>query len=216
MQVVPNQLVELHLDTGDGRQVFRTRVEDAYDDIVLVGAPLQQGHVVPIRVGTQLQIEFILKGQIQEGRFGNTAIVEKRVRTQVPLLQLRLLGDWEKKQKRDFVRVPVHIDAVVVPKQEDGSELPAQTALILNLSGGGFLLRSAHPFQLEDEVRVSFRVGDEQIVAAAHVARMVLTETGQDYGFAFLDIPEKMRKVIIQFVFKRQIELAALAREDIT
>lgn len=216
MQVLPNQLVELYLDGPAGPQVYRTRVKDAYDDIVIVGAPLEHGAVVPIRIGTELRIEFKLKGPSQEGRFSNWAVVEKRFRTSVPLLQLRLRGEWEKTQERMFVRVPVHIDAVIVPLTETSEELPAQPALILNLSGGGYLLRSAHPFELDDEMRISFRVGSEQIVARAYVARVVPTETGQDYGCAFLDISERMRKTVIRFVFRRQIELAEIAREDLT
>ena len=216
MQVVPNQLVELHVDSPAGMRIYRTRVEDAYDDLVIVGAPLEKVAGVPIRLGTELKIEFKLTGPDKEGRFSTTAIVEKRFRTSIPLLQLRLLGEWQKTQERMFVRVPVHLDAVVVPLQEGGEELPPQTALILNLSGGGFLLRSDHPFQIDDEVRISFRIGSEQTVSTAYVVRFVPGETGQDYGFAFLDIPEAMRKAIIQFVFKRQIELAELTREDLS
>lgn len=216
MRIVPNQLVELHLDSPGGPQVYRTRVEDAYDDLLVVGAPLEQGAIVPIRIGTELRIEIKLRGPGQEGRFSNQAIVEKRFRTTLPLLQLRLLGSWQKTQERMFVRVPVFIDAVVVPIQEGGEELPAQAGVILNLSGGGFLLRSSHPFQIDDELRISFRLGGEQLATRAFVVRMVPHDNGQDYGCSFLNIPERMRKTIIQFVFKRQIELADISGEDIT
>lgn len=215
MQVIPNQLVELHVETINGPQVFRTRVEDAHDDLVIVGAPLHRGSVVPIRVGTTAVIEFKLRGSVQEGRFRNTALVEKRFQANLPLLQLRLLGTWEKTQERMFVRVPVHLDALVIPKQDQDEEIPAAVSgVILNLSGGGFLLRTDHHFELDDEVNASFRLGTEQIVANAYVARIVPTEFGQDYGFAFFDIKEQLRQVIIQFVFKRQIELAEIAREE--
>lgn len=216
MQVVPNQLVELHLEGPGGPQVYRTRVEDVYDDIVVVGAPLEQGAVVPIRIGTELRIEFKLRGPGQEGRFSNRAIVEKRFRTTIPLLQMRLLGQWEKTQERMFVRVPVHLDAVVVPLTEGGEELPAEPGLIRNLSGGGFLLRSTRAFELDEEMRISFRVGTEQIRAKAYVARFVPTDEGHDFGCGFLEIAENMRKAVIRFVFRRQIELAEITREDIT
>ena len=94
--------------------------------------------------------------------------------------------------------------------------LPRQTALILNLSGGGFLVRSDHPCQIDDEVRISFRIGSKHIVSTVYLVRFVPGEMGQDYGFTFLDIPEAMRKAIIQFVFKRQIELAELTREALS
>ena len=38
MQVLPNQLVELHVETNSGLEIYRTRVEDAFDDLLIVGA----------------------------------------------------------------------------------------------------------------------------------------------------------------------------------
>ena len=212
MQVVPNQLVELHVDSPAGMRIYRTRVEDVYDDLVIMGAPLEKGAVIPIRVGNELKIEFKLTGPDKEGRFRTRNNVEKRFRTSSPLLELRLLGEWQKTQEGMFVRVPVHLDAVVVPLQDGDEELPSHTALILNLSGGGILLRSDHPFQIDDEVRISFRIGSEQIVSTGYVERFVPGETGQGYGFVFLDIPEAVRKAIIQFVYKRHIEDAEHTR----
>jgi len=55
MQVLPNQLVELHVETNSGLEIYRTRVEDAFDDLLIVGAPIKQGVLVPIRIGTRLQ-----------------------------------------------------------------------------------------------------------------------------------------------------------------
>ncbi|NMA61625.1 MAG: flagellar brake protein [Firmicutes bacterium] len=221
MQVSPNQLVELHLDSSGSPQMYKSRVEDVYDDLVVIAAPIHKGALVPIRVGTRLHIEFKISTTVLEGRFRNEAIVEKRFSTNnLPLLQLRLLGDWVKTQDRSFVRVPVFIDTVFVPILEEHEkseeELPAQTGVILNLSGGGFLLRTSYPLKLENQVKVSFYVEQKQIVAEAEVARLVPTEEGQDYGFRFLDLPEQVRSNIIRFVFKRQIELAEMTKEQRT
>lgn len=213
MQVVPNQLVELHLENSSGPQVFRTRVEDTYDNLLIVGAPLQQGHVVPIRVGSLLDVEFKRQDGLHEGRFSTQAIVEKRFTANIPLLQLRLLGTWEKTQERMFVRVPVHIDAIFVPLVDDEEEHP-ERGVMLNISGGGFLLRASRPFQLHDEVNISFRIGTEQISTQAYMARFVPNDEGHDFGFSFLDLPENVRKIIIQFVYRRQIELAEIARDN--
>ena len=84
MQLIPNQLVELHLDSPGGPQIYRTRVEDVYDDIVVMGAPLERGSVVPIRIGTEVTIQFKKEGIWSRGRFSNRAVVEKRFRTAVP------------------------------------------------------------------------------------------------------------------------------------
>lgn len=214
MQVMPNQLVELHLESAAGPQVYRTRVEDVYDDFLVVGAPMQRGQLVPIRVGTALRIEFKVQNALKEGRFRNQAILEKRFQTNIPLLQFRLLGTWEKTQERSFVRVPVFIDAVFVVQSTEGGEVQAHTGLLLNLSGGGFQLRTSYPFELDDEVNISFYLEKRQIVAKAFVARFVPTDNGHDLGFSFVDLLEQTRQAIIKFVFKRQIDLAEMSREN--
>lgn len=213
MQIFPNQLVELHLESAGGPLVLRTRIEDAHEDVLLVAAPLQRGNLVPVRVGTELAIEFKSTAALQEGRFRNEAIVERRYTAEIPLLQLRLKGEWVKTQERRFVRVPVFIDAVFVPVREEG-KLDARLGVILNLSGGGFLLRSPFSFNPNDEVEISFDIDEEPVVASAYLARFVPTTEGYDYGFCFVGLPEQVRLNIIRYVYKRQIELRTMARED--
>ncbi|HKM43538.1 MAG TPA: flagellar brake protein [Limnochordia bacterium] len=215
MQLLPNQSVELHLEGDASIEIYRTRVEDAYDSLLIVGAPIKQGVIVPLRLGTRLDVQFKLKNSIQEGRFRNQAIIEKRfLANNLPLLQLRLLGSWEKNQDRGFVRVPVSIDTVFMFYEENGAESTPLSGLMLDLSGGGFLLRTSHSFDLDDEVRISFNLKDETIVADATVARLVPTDTGIDYGMAFLDLAEQARQTIIKFVFQRQITLAELVGKN--
>jgi len=214
MQLQPNQLIELRIENESVYESYRTRVEDAYDDLLVVGVPIRMGVLVPIRVGTHLEVQFRMHNGIQEGRFTCQAVVEKRFHAKVPLLQLRLLSPWEKIQDRNFLRVPVSIDTLFVLYKEGGGELPPQSGVMLDLSAGGFLLRSDHEFDLDDEVRVSFTLKEDRIMAQATMVRFVPKDSGVDYGFAFLDLPEATRQRIIKFVFQRQITLAELARDN--
>lgn len=218
MQVFPNQLVELQI--GGTPEVYKSRIEDAYDDLVIIGAPFHRGSLVPIRVGTRLSIDFKVSTTILDGRFRNEAIVEKRYYSNnVPLLQLRLLGEWTKTQERSFVRVPVFFDAVFLTlleqkHQEKVEEQPAYTGVILNLSGGGFMLRTNYELKIEDQIKVSFYIDKTQIVSDAEVTRLIPNDNGNDYGLRFLDLPEQVRTMIIRFVYQRQIELAEMAKEQ--
>ncbi len=213
MQLLPNQLVELHVEHSGGLDLFRTRVEDSFDDLVIVGAPIKKGTIVPLRIGSQLEIQFKSKDGVQTGRYTNQARVEKRSPSKIHVIQLRVLGTWEKIQERDFLRVPVSIDAVFERCWDDApGELP-QSGLMRDLSAGGFLLSSAHPFELNDKILVTFTLKDESIAAQAEMVRLVPTESGVDYGFAFLELPERVRQLIIKFVFQRQIALAELMRQ---
>lgn len=213
MQLSPNQLIELHHKRNSDLEIYRTRVEDAYDDLLIVGAPIRRGTLIPLRIGTLLDVQFKIRNTIREGRFTNQAIIEKRFKANIPLLQLKLLGSWEKTQDRHFLRVPVSIDALFT-YTKDGQQSAPQSGLLLDLSGGGFLLRSTHDFELDDEIQISFNIHGTPIRSSAILARLIPTDIGSDYGFAFLDIPEQLRQIIIKFTFQRQILLAELVKEN--
>lgn len=218
MQVHPNQLVELQIEGSP--DFFKSRIEDTYDDLLIIGAPIHKGTLVPIRVGTRIFVDFKISSVTVEGRFRNTAIVEKRYYSNnVPLLQLRLLGEWHKTQERSFVRVPVFLDAVffqLVDAEDKQTQAEAQvrTGIILNISGGGFMLRTDVKLEIEDQLKVSFYIGKTQIVSEAEVARLIPNDEGNDYGLRYLDLPEQIRTTIIRYVYKRQIELAEMAKEE--
>lgn len=214
MQLLPNQSVELHVKSGGGFEIYRTRVEDSYDDLVIVGAPIKMGTLVPLRIGTRLEIQFKRQEGLLTGRYTNQAIIEKRSGSNIPVIQLKLLGTWEKTQERDFLRVPVSIDTVFQLYSEGGLTEPPQSGLMRDLSGGGFLLSSSHPFKLDDKIRTTFALKDESIAAEAIVVRLVPTDSRIDYGFVFVDLPERVRQLIIKFAFQRQIALAELMRND--
>lgn len=48
MKVVPNQLIELITNDSSEPETLRTRVEDVYDDILVVAAPSKHGVIVPL------------------------------------------------------------------------------------------------------------------------------------------------------------------------
>lgn len=210
MQLIPNQLIELHVEGHNGLEIYRTRVEDAYDDLVIVGAPLRQGVVVPLRLGTKIDLQLKVKDTVREGRFLNQGLIEKRFTAHLPLLQVRVIGTWEKVQERSFLRVPISIDAVFVFHDLGGEESPPQSGVLLDLSGGGFLLRTSKSLGLDDEIFITFGLKEETIRAHAAVSRLIPTDQGVDYGMSFLDLPEQSRQAIIKFVFQRQITLAEI------
>lgn len=214
MHLVPNQLIELIVGDVNNPQILRTRVEDVYDDVLVVAAPSKKGVLVPLHVGTTVRIEFTMTTFAQEGRFKNMAILEKRFETNVPVLQFRLRGKWEKTQEREFVRVPVLLDALCYPVEEDGSIGEAVSGVILNLSGGGFHFQSSHHFEPNDKIKISFYIEDVQITSKAQLIRYIPGENGRDYGFYFIELLEQHRKDIIKYVFQRQIDVAEMTKKQ--
>ena len=116
--------------------MYRTRVEDVYDNIVIVAAPIEQGTLVPIRLDTELNIEYKDTSAKSQGRYRAPAIVETRQRGQVATISLRLVGEWQKIQDRQFVRVDVFIEATYALVLDDEVQ-GIRTCIVRNLSGGG-------------------------------------------------------------------------------
>lgn len=206
MAIRPNQNIYLYIETYSGTQVYRTRVEDVYDNIVIVAAPIEQGTLVPIRLGTELNIEYKDTSAKSQGRYRAPAIVETRQRGQVATISLRLVGEWQKIQDRQFVRVDVFIEAtyaLVLGDEVQG----IRTCIVRNLSGGGLWMDAEEELCEGDFIWICLPLEQETIQTYGEIVRKRETETGFGYGVSFINLPESERKTVIRYVYQRQLEL---------
>ena len=206
MAIRPNQNIYLYIETYSGTQVYRTRVEDVYDNIVIVAAPIEQGTLVPIRLGTELNIEYKDTSAKSQGRYRAPAIVETRQRGQVATISLRLVGEWQKIQDRQFVRVDVFIEAtyaLVLGDEVQG----IRTCIVRNLSGGGLWMDAEEELCEGDFIWICLPLEQDTIQTYVEIVRKLETETGFGYGVSFINLPESERKTVIRYVYQRQLEL---------
>lgn len=206
MAIRPNQNIYLYIETYSGTQVYRTRVEDVYDNIVIVAAPIEQGTLVPIRLGTELNIEYKDTSAKSQGRYRAPAIVETRQRGQVATISLRLVGEWQKIQDRQFVRVDVFIEATYALVLDDEVQ-GIRTCIVRNLSGGGLWMDAEEELCEGDFIWICLPLEQETIQTYGEIVRKRETETGFGYGVSFINLPESERKTAIRYVYQRQLEL---------
>jgi c-di-GMP-binding flagellar brake protein YcgR len=121
-------------------------------------------------------------------------------------------------QRRCFVRVAVALDVELGTHVEDvvgaaaeGREWFQISARTVNLSGGGFAIRHSHPLPPGSLFDVSLRLPtrDEPLNLVARAVRAEFRDTfpeemKYDIGFAFVDPPEVLRRIIISFVIRLQ------------
>ncbi len=206
MNIKPNEIVELQTADGSGN-TYRTRLEDVRGDQLLVAAPIHHGEIVPIRVGTALHVSFKADQIKAQGKYRASSIVESRLRGRVPQLLLRLTSDWERFQERGFVRMDVLLDGQYAPLQEEGHGA-ARPCQITNLSGGGALIVANERLDEEGQIWIAMELDDTVVESSARVIRACNSnEDNYAHGIAFIDIEEESRKAIIQYVFKKQLEL---------
>ncbi len=203
MVVKPNQIVELKVYSTGGEQLFRTRVEDAHKGYLLLGAPIHHNEVVPIRVGTKVEISYIVQDVKNEGRFRADGVVERRESGVLPTLLVALKSPWERTQDRNFVRVDVFIETNFVFMSDQKKRIPCT---IRNLSGGGCFFTMENPLP-DEEKRLKIRIPlDEMLVLEGVIVRRLVLKNAYGYGISFSELDERARRLIIQYVFRRQLE----------
>ena len=150
--------------------------------------------------------------------FGATVIGEKHDR-----VKLLLISDPEfirREQRREFVRVPVMLDAEIacnpIPRDTSAEEWVAVVAS--DISGGGvalFIWNKDVPVWLGMGRRIWVALpigsGGSRVRVAGQVVRLEKPEEGpadgMSVGIRFVDVSESERRGIIRFVFDRQREL---------
>lgn len=201
MLLNPNQRVELIVGEGEDRRVFITRVEDLNEpgEYLLLAAPIVNGEIVPIRRETAVTVSFYCHEVPHQGRYQATGVVERRLKdNSVPVLLIKLTSEWKKIQLRDFVRVSVLIDAIY-----NGTS----PCLIRDISGGGLLCVAQEELATGSKIYIDLPIERTLLRVYCRILRAVQSERGWEYGCIFEDIDEASRQKIIQYVYKRQIEL---------
>ncbi|MFZ5752964.1 MAG: flagellar brake protein [Bacillota bacterium] len=205
-----NQLIQIEVrdETGETER-YPSRVENIGETEIIVVAPIRDRVTIPVCVDTTLNI--ILWDNSAAYNF--TTKVINRSNSRIPLLHLAIPGKINKIQQRDFVRVPVSLEAVVsfVHHHFGYQEIKCVTR---DISGGGVMLIFTKSPKLVkgNEVDIAFTLENEEIRARGKVAWLSLETDAsgiQRYfvGIKFTCISEKARGRIIKYVFQRQIEL---------
>jgi c-di-GMP-binding flagellar brake protein YcgR len=138
-----------------------------------------------------------------------------------------LLISWPQKteriQRRDFFRIPCALDAQFMvitgqgfpPGDLSPEDLPlSETALAVNLSGGGLLLVSDSKLSVDSLLllRLPLHARDEikTVLLKGKVIRTASFRLGKvrryRYGIKFLDLKEKDREEIISYIFSTMRE----------
>ncbi len=192
-----NQKIKLVIDNGSSEITYQSRVEDLLGKKIIVAAPVEAGKIVPIRPQTKLMISIALVSPGSEGQYQIDAIVTQRFyQGNLALLSLELVGDWQKIQLRDFVRVNVLLEGTYA----------GHKVLVKDISGGGMMFFSEQEIISDEQIYIDLQLEHMVIRLNGKIVRVEPKDDGFEYGFAFVDLDETTRQEIIQYVYKRQIE----------
>lgn len=196
-------LIELEVNEGDYPGKYRTKVEALHQNIITIGVPIHDGQFVPLREGTKISVYF----HDEVSNYGFVSQILRRVTEPIPIFIIVYPDQVFKVQRREYYRIPIvkEIKYQIIG-QEGLSKM--YKGYMLNLSGGGILLRTKSKLYPHTKVLLTLELAQEKMKVPAKVVRFV-EEDKNDYRISleFFDISERERDRIIAFVYKLQREM---------
>ncbi|NOY53175.1 MAG: hypothetical protein GXP58_06080 [Deltaproteobacteria bacterium] len=202
-----NQNIEITFDHPDFMVEYKSRVESILTDGIAVAPPTRRC----IDVGTSCWVYFLTKGQ----RYGFSSRVRGYGKERVVLLLLARPQEILRLQRRKYFRVPVEIPVDFQVREE--TETSLLSGVIRNISSGGVLLIvSRDVVPVGKELRLRFTLSSEISLTEipGKIVRVEEAKNGKkyEYGVEFIDVHNRLRDIIMRFVFNREIELNRLRR----
>ena len=209
MQPHSKLTVGQRIELNAGAQWCPTKLEDHDDSdlrLVVAWPTDRERRLLPLKVGDTVQIAVTTP---QDAMYSAPARVDKTSDDGVPLLDLHVLGEWQRSQRRNAVRVPVAIRPRFVVKLDGNKRQPIRAG-ISDLSAAGAQVRSADELKSGDRLELAFLVIgiDEEIVIEAVVRRVAQHERGSlhvwEAGCEFEGLSPRLSQKLFQFVFAQQ------------
>lgn len=211
------------------RKVYVSKIYDVMTSKTLqIAMPIYEGKIVPLSVDEKYTACFYTsKGLLQ----CNVIVTSRYKSGNLFFLEVLMLGELAKVQRRQFYRYVCNIDAKLrivsdnefTTGQLDDPEIPEddldwQPAKIMDISGGGAKILAKSHLDKNEVVRLKFLVHIEDSVMRFNLyARILANRSVQnrtdlfEQRLEFMKISQEDRDKIIRFIFES--ERAARARE---
>lgn len=187
-----------------GNITYKSKVQSMTENEIFIDSPLYKDNYLILQNGEIASIITYIK---QSGVYKlDCKVLEKFIEGNVRGYKLSKPHEIKKIQRRNFVRVK--ITRIIKCLKEDNFF----DALLLDLSGGGMLLKSAKNLKVSDEIVALIKNGNKEVRVKGKVVR-IEDSTNAKYdiiGVEFVDLKNSDREAIIQIVFeimRKQMEL---------
>ncbi|MCR4434479.1 MAG: flagellar brake protein [Clostridiales bacterium] len=183
------------------------------ESTAFIAAPIHEGNIYPVRIGTVMDICFLTKGDLMTFK---ARVLDRDQKDNIALLKIEAVSEFEKIQRRQFFRfewsIPVQYRIVSSYHSEQNGDEPFINAVTKDLSGGGLCIVSKDKIELDKILECQLTLGsDETIKFFGKVIRVVRREDKgnckYEVGVAFRKIDQKDRESVIKHIFEEQRKL---------
>lgn len=213
--------INAQIDIGlkDKQMIYKSLIQGHEKDSFLIHVPTYRGSSLKLVKGDIVNLGiFTEKYKIAF----ETEVLGSVKENGLELYKLAMPRDIKKHERRDFFRVEVALDVkyeLLKEKPRNLSDLKdlelCKSALAIDLSGGGIMLKVNKAIPLRKYLLMEFNVGTKgranYIKVLGQVMRGFTDCTGgikrELIGVKFCQIDERTRDQIIRFVFEKMLEI---------
>ncbi|MGM0470706.1 MAG: flagellar brake protein [Bacillota bacterium] len=212
-----NQLVELEVKSGAYEGEYVCRVTDLDEEQITITLPIKEESVVPLTVGSKVSVTF--SDETAKYKF-ETKINSRQFEDNVATCKLSYPNQFNKIQRRNFVRIPVR-------KEVDFRELDLddnnnfdyneeeqeafRSAFTKDISGGGILLAVREFIATGSFVEVKLKI--EKLSFESVIGKVIRMEKLSNHndkiglGLKFVNLSSSEQDELVQWVLQKQLEL---------
>jgi c-di-GMP-binding flagellar brake protein YcgR len=215
---VIGQNVQLEITEGHLAGRYASRIQDLEKTKVFIDYPLKTGAQVPTTLAQGQQV--LVRYRSVDGAQCSfmTRVIGRDVR-QIPLLSLHKphISEIHRMQRREFLRVPITALFDIVFMDSATKGIISSQAYGVDISGGGlaFRVKKDSPIAAGDIIGFKFQLpapeGQKahEVVAKARVIRVSPPRENdlKLVSLKYFEINEGDRQRIVQYSFKRQIQM---------
>ena len=194
-------VVELTVPEGEYKGNYHTRVDEIGEHIISVAAPYRQGEVIPLRVGTVLEIPY----NDEDAAYSFDTVVKQRIAVPIPVFVLDFPEKIRKVQRRNYVRIPAFYPITFRIVTKEGLSDP-KAVYMLDLSGGGMSFKTTDKLENNSLFHAQLKLPSGELSIAARVRRVQKIDDTNAYSISseFYEISERDRDRVIRCVFDLQ------------
>lgn len=199
--------IELLIDKKGNPERYLSKVETVIDEeTFVISRPVGDNQFTYLTLGEIIRIFFFRS----DGAYYFDAQVLERIKSQSSIsARLVALTEKYKMQRRNYYRLNTMVP-VTITSVENGIKVSKGYDTI-DISGGGLRFASSAMVDVGTEVEVSVDIEEiEDFPIKGRVVRSVPSEKDDgmyEMGVEFIKIHQKVRQVIINYIFSKQREL---------
>jgi c-di-GMP-binding flagellar brake protein YcgR len=208
-----NDLIMVRPQADSLSRAYPSRVEDLQGENVTLAWPSDGG----VRVSFRIEESVYLSYTRTDAVYGIQGIVKRTVTEPMALIQVHLVGQVERIQRREYVRVQaiLPVEMILSSTVEEGLA-PSITKIstkTIDLSAGGMAIhhKAVIPHGTLFDVQLNLPGSSSSLRLLAKVVRDSVfrdayNEKMHRYGLMFLSVPEGTRSRLVKYVFDAQLK----------